>query len=361
MSHSIRTMRLLDRYSIQGWGTVRDLYVAMAILLTASLASAPAAAWGPDGHRSIGAIADRLIAGSNAAAAVDSILGGLSLRDASVWADCAKGVDPGSSYRYTAEGRFRECRIFQTPAAEAEMAEFVRRNDVNCERKASADSCHRQYHYTDVALQRDRYELGSVGARDSDLVAAVAAAATVLQGNSSPTPFAIQGKREALLLLAHYVGDIHQPLHVGAIYLSATGERIDPDAGPLDPMTETRGGNQISTRMAVSKKQGPNLHAVWDRIPPALNASHVSAAWVERARNIPATPGVVAEWPEQWGTETLGQAKAAVSGLAFGARNGAIWPVVLPASYSAEMKRIKTRQVTEAGARLAQMLQAIFP
>ena len=342
-------------------GTVRDLHVAIAFSLTASLASAPAAAWGPDGHQSIGAIADRLIAGSNAASAVDSILGGLRLQDASVWADCAKGVDPSEDYQYTAEGRFPECRIFETSQLEAEMAAFVRRNDINCERKATEDSCHKQYHYSDVALQRDRYALGTVGTRDSDLIGAVSAAAAVLQGDPSPAPFAFQGKREALLLLSHYVGDIHQPLHVGAIYLSVTGQRIDPDNGPFDPMTQTRGGNQISTRMAGSKKKGPNLHAAWDRIPPALTVARVSAAWVERARRIRASPGAMAKWPAQWGTNTLGQAKAAFSGLAFAARKGATWPAVLPASYSAKMKRIETRQLTEAGARLAQMLQTIFP
>ena len=173
---------------------------AIVISLAASLVSERAIAWGSDAHRNIGAIADRLIAGSNAAVEVDTILGGLSLRDASVWADCAKGVDPANDYRYISEGQFPECRIFETPALEAEMSEFVRRNDVNCERRASEDSCHRQYHYSDVAVQRDHYTPGSAGTRDSDIVAAVAAAAAVLKGEPSPAPFAIQGKREALLL-----------------------------------------------------------------------------------------------------------------------------------------------------------------
>jgi hypothetical protein len=331
------------------------------VTLAASLVSAQAAAWGPDGHHTVGAIADKLIAGSNAATEVNTILGGLSLQDAAVWADCAKGVDPTKDYQYTSEGRFPECQIYETPALEAEMSGFVRRNDINCERKATEESCHKQYHYTDAAIQRDHYALGTVGTRNDDIVAAVAAAAAVLKGDPSPAPFDIQGKREALLLLSHYVGDIHQPLHVGAVYLSATGKRVDPDTGPLDPATETRGGNQISTRVAGSKKKGPNFHATWDQIPAVLTVSHVSAAWVARARAIPGTPSAVSDWPTAWATETLGQAKASFSGLKFGAKTGATWSVVLPASYASKMKTIKTNQLTEAGARLAQVLQAIFP
>src|SRR6185312_1661611 len=48
-----------------------------------------AGAWGPDGHKTVAAIADKLIAGTNAANQVQAILAGTSLEDAAVWADCA--------------------------------------------------------------------------------------------------------------------------------------------------------------------------------------------------------------------------------------------------------------------------------
>ena len=35
----------------------------------------------------------------------------------------------------------------------------------------------------------------------------------------------------AMILLAHFVGDIHQPLHVGAEYFNA-GKAINPDVTP---------------------------------------------------------------------------------------------------------------------------------
>ena len=51
-----------------------------------------ALAWDSTGHQTVGAIADQLIAGTNAETQVRKILG-TSLRVSAVWADCAKGVE----------------------------------------------------------------------------------------------------------------------------------------------------------------------------------------------------------------------------------------------------------------------------
>src|SRR5512136_938777 len=112
------------------------------------ITSSQVLAWGPEGHQTVGAIADRLIAGTHAAAEVKTILGGLSLQEASVWADCAKGIDPSKNYAYQSMGTHPECEIFETPDLEAEMSDFVRRNDTHCIPIPGVDSCHKQYHYT---------------------------------------------------------------------------------------------------------------------------------------------------------------------------------------------------------------------
>jgi len=220
---------------------MRKQLLRLVVVTAWPFVTMPAWAWGPDGHHTVGAMADKLLAGTHAAQHVKQLLGALSLQDAAVWADCAKGIDPKKDYAYTSAGHFPECKVFETPEGEAEMADFVRRNDTNCSRQPDDESCHRQYHYTDEAIQRDRYVMGSVGTRDFDIVAAVRAVTLVLEGRPAPAPFAIKDKREALLLLAHYAGDIHQPLHVGAIYLDSRGRRIDPDAGPFDHAADTRG------------------------------------------------------------------------------------------------------------------------
>ena len=103
-----------------------------------------------------------------------------------------------------------------------------------------------------------RYPLGT---NDHDLVSAIGAAVAVLTDKPAPPPFSIKDKKEALLLLTHFVGDLHQPLHVGAIYLDAAGKLVDPDAAPeMDPATETHGGNVI-------QDENLNLHHEWDDIP----------------------------------------------------------------------------------------------
>ena len=333
----------------------------LVVGLIAALVTVDASPWGPDGHHTVGAIADQLIAGSNAAVQVQAILGGLSLQDAAVWADCAKGVDPSKGFAYTSAGVYPECKIFETPAGEAEMIDFVRRNDTNCARIPGDESCHKQYHYSDEAIQRDIYRLGDVGTSSFDVVAAVAAVTHVLQGDSAPAPFNIKDKREALLLLAHYVGDIHQPLHVGAVYLNAAGEPVDPDSGTFDPATKTVGANDIITVSGKKKTQGANLHHTWDQIPTNLMAGKVNAVWLAQAKAVPGTPGDVYAWPTVWATDSLGQAQNAFSGLQYSAESNGQWTVALPSSYSAKMAQIKRRQLIEAGARLAQILQAIWP
>jgi hypothetical protein len=313
-----------------------------------------ASAWGPDGHHTVGAIADRLIEGTRAASEVHALLGTLSLQDASVWADCAKGVDP-RSLSYTSPGVYPECRVFETPAGEAKMIDFVRRNSTNCTIKPGEEICHKQYHYTDVSIAHDHYDDRFVGAREDDVVGAVGAAVAVLRGKRAPAPFHFKDKREALLVLTHYVGDLHQPLHVGAVYLDARGKRVDPDRGRFDPATATRGGNEIR----VSGTSG-NLHAAWDAIPKSLSVAHVSGL-LEAAGALKATPGPVEGWPKAWASETVVQARAAFAGLQFGAEWNRQWTVTLPGTYSADERAVKKTQLTRAGARLAQLLKAIWP
>ena len=60
------------------------------------------------------------------------------------------------------------------------------------------------------------------------------------------------------------MGDLHQPLHVGVVYLSPSGKEVHPDkAGMSDQQKEasaTAGGNFIE----LGDK---NVHAIWDEVP----------------------------------------------------------------------------------------------
>jgi S1/P1 Nuclease len=80
-------------------------------------------------------------------------------------------------------------------------------------------------------------------------------------------------KPVAIILLAHYVADIHQPLHVGAEYFDQQGRVVDPDKDKSALGDE--GGNTFTLelsdepprRRGIHKK---TFHGFWDN--DAVNA-----------------------------------------------------------------------------------------
>jgi len=330
-------------------------------VLTCVLFAPGAAPWGPDGHRTVGALADRLVAGTHAQAQVRRLLGSLTLAQAAVWADCAKGVDPARDYAYTARGRYPECAPFETPAGEAAMIDYVRRNDVACMREPGSSPCHVRYHYTDVAIQRARYRPGDPGTRDIDIVAATTAAIQVLQGRPAPGPLRIKNQREALLLLAHFAGDIAQPLHVGVVRLGPCGELVDPPRQEAAADTDTQGGNRIATVRVATNHRSESLHATWDDIPAALHDDRIDAGWLAQARAEPVTPGGIDGWSMQWADDSLVQARRIYASLGLAPGHCSRWTVALTGRDDDAMAPVKKRQLTVAGARLAHTLMAIWP
>ncbi|HEY9108653.1 MAG TPA: S1/P1 nuclease [Roseateles sp.] len=351
-------------------------------LLIAALLTAPLAAhaWGPDGHQTVATIAAGLIKGTPTEARVKALLGDIPLPLAAVWADCAKGISPARNYSYPTTGKYAECAPLEKPARIAEMADYVRRNDRQCQ-PAGEETCHKQMHYTDVALQRSRYLLGFTGTREDDVVGSLRQAILVLQGKPAPGQPSFKSKREALLVLTHLVGDIHQPLHVGSVYLDAQGRWVDPEKQGYDPASFTVGGNSLYLISATPAPPSPpvkatvddvhddpdapvragfgpvKLHAVWDAIPTKFYPDRVNAAWLAEARRIRSNQGDPLDWPARWATQSLDQAGLAFEGLKFSPKQGSHWNVSLPGGYSAKADAIKRQQLTRAGARLAQLLQ----
>ena len=335
--------------------TIRRLVRTIGFLASL-IGSSAAFAWGSAGHQTIGKLADQLLVGTHAGQQVKKILNS-NLQAASVWADCVKGVSKSvAGFKYSVNPRFPECKPFETPAGQARMVDFVKRNWDPCHPAAGEDPCHKQYHYSDVAIERDIYRKTEIGTSDHDIVSAIVAAIAVLKGGTAPPPFSVANKREALRVLSHYVGDIHQPLHVSAVYLDASGHEVDPDTGAFDPNSKNRGGNQL---IDGQKK----LHGEWDAIATSLNAAHLGTTSAAKAKLVPTTTGAIESWPVTWATETLQVGKAAFKDLAFGAEDAAAhtWPVTLPPGYSSTRTQLQRNQLIKGGARLAQLLEAIFP
>ena len=323
--------------------------------------SQSAHAWGHEGHQTIGAIADSLLEGTPAEKEITEILGSEKLETAALWADCVKGVSNSAPYKYHSNTRFPECDPFQQSAAgREEMEDYVRRNARNCHSGAGEEVCHKAYHYADVAIEHDTYDRADQGTSDHDVVSAINAAIARLKDESVPPPFSFKSRKEALRVLAHLVGDVHQPLHVGAIYLDASGHETNPDVGTFDPTSKTRGGNLLIH--GRSRK----LHAEWDDIPRTLTVSRFINEGVAQAKRIHPSAAPASKWPQQWAGETVGVSREAFAGLTFGVETsastrGATWPVVEPPGYAAHRAAMQKEQLVRAGARLAQLLEFVFP
>jgi hypothetical protein len=153
-----------------------------------------------------------------------------------------------------------------------------------------------------------------------------------------------------LFMLAHFVGDIHQPLHVGAIYLDAAGGLVNPDMGRFDENSATAGGNSIS-------EGSKNLHAI-----PKNLATSASKVVVSQAKAVTRSAGAMESWPAAWASETVVASHSAFQGLSFstGAHK---WSVALDdrRGYVKDENRLKGGQVAKAGARLAELLNAVWP
>jgi hypothetical protein len=308
----------------------------------------------------VGAVADGLIAGTPAAKKVKQILGS-TLRSAAGWADCARSVESQQGvWHYVKPGTYPNCKLYENPASEQALISFVQRNASRCGGFASSAQCrHKAYHFVDLSIHQTHYDPALPGTAPNDLVHAINATLAVLQGQPSPAPFNIQGQREALRLLTHYLGDLHQPLHVGAIYLDDAGLALEP-ATPQEAHDHgNAGGNQIML-------EGHKLHELWDDVSDSEFKHLVAGDATAAARAVAPTAGGPGDWPAAWAGETTAQAALAFGGLKTGAKlttpGGAQWPATaVEPDYRQARARMQHEQLVKAGARLAQLLTALWP
>jgi hypothetical protein len=332
-------------------------------------------AWGYQGHRVVGSIADHLL-NPNAKAQVQQILNAgdshsLDLRKSGPWPDCVKSVvrhPEDGTYEYVVNPDHYEyevpCTPFKSAEERARMVDYASRNWTNCLYQPDGPdkppgACHNTFHFEDVAIQRNNFDRSFQGTNEHDLVAAIGAAIAVLQDKPVPPPFSIKDKKEALMLLTHFVGDLHQPLHVGSVYLDQDGKPVDPDiAHAVDPDTATIGGNAI-------RDQNVNLHGEWDDIPTDLGDAATRELLAE-AKSVPSSQGPIENWPTDWATDTIQVAHRAFEGLSFQRTEHpphVQWTVSFEdhTAYLWQADITKRRQLAKGGARLAEILNTIWP
>src|SRR5216117_2652960 len=224
------------------------LLAISAILWSTTVAQA----YGPLGHEIVGAIADERLAGTPMAAKIAVILDGFSLEKAAVIADeikgwDKKGVDDPRSFHYLAHRKI-----------DRQLRDFWRANQPTHDPNSTTPS-HHWFHYTDVpVVPPQKYRDGTAGRSKWDIVHIIPYCVQILQGRLPEQNERKITKPVALILLAHYVADIHQPLHVGAEYFDTQGRIADPDKDKSALADE--GGNTFTLELSDEPPRGRGMH-----------------------------------------------------------------------------------------------------
>lgn len=172
-----------------------------------SLLPTPLFAWGAKGHSVVAEIAERGLTPS-AAAVVRDLNYNAPLRDIASLPDDWRGEET-RKVRTTNTGAWHYSNIPN------DQATFVR------ERDCKDDNC---------------------------IVAAIERNVAILRDRKATR----EARREALVYVVHFVGDIHQPMH------AAGGMVKNEETGQMEP---DRGGNSVKTRYLGIET---NLHSMWD-------------------------------------------------------------------------------------------------
>lgn len=130
------------------------------------------------------------------------------------------------------------------------------------------------WHYVNLPLDAEEYsrERYPTLTRDDDVVQIIRECVLVLKDSPEAAGSTFgnaytYGKVNALRLLVHLVGDVHQPVHVGCCFIDETGEEPrlvrDPDdvAANLDSYKTDKGGGRVYLPVGSN---GVSIHSYWD-------------------------------------------------------------------------------------------------
>ncbi|MDQ2868951.1 MAG: hypothetical protein M3R59_11180, partial [Verrucomicrobiota bacterium] len=324
----------------------------------------------------------RRLAGTPAGAKVTQLIDGLTLERAANIPDEIK--------RWDKKGPDdpRAFKLPDHPEITRQLHDFWRANEPTHE--DGGNPSHHWMHYTDVPVAgNEKYADGKVGRGNWDIVHAIPYCIGVLDGTiPADNPRKIT-KPVAVILLAHFLGDIHQPLHVGAEYFNAAGASVNPDQDH-DALAD-QGGNTLALLERATPTHPPHfyhsLHGFWDSdavrqlvigTPDEVKKEMREATYAAPTKKIideysttePAnwkTPGAPKTWAEQWANEIMPLAREAHTRLHFdhmnpqekdGAKSAKGDAVEIDTGYRDFAAKVVGMELHKAGWRLAAVLEA---
>lgn len=334
----------------------------LGIIIFVAAANA-AFAWGDDGHQTVGKIASLRIKPRTAQKIAEILKPGETLANIATWADTVKE---------------RVGKTDPDPDTNAFLQDVVH-NEKN-----------REWHYDDLPLNCKDYQTCTGFTPDNDIVHMLNVCIRTLQGN--PDPNHPLTKRNALRLLVHFLGDIHQPLHVGCGFIEINGVkhtiRIIRDPAVIRKMNlpSDKGGNDL-----VIDGDRKNLHSFWDftLVTSLMNVvgheitSDTLGSFLQqnvKPKGSWNPHGPVGGWAAQWATDSLRQSRdhtyksVKITGqrtipvLSKGqpvVKDGkpvmqTVLDITRASNYEAVNREIVRQQLAKAGYRLAKVLDEIY-
>lgn len=252
------------------------------LLLAASLLLVPvsAHAWGAMGHRVIARLAMDYVS-SDTRKEITRLLNGQSLADASTWAD-----------------------------------------SIRSERRETSP-----WHYINVPVDSSFEGWSRFCPAEGCILSAIDRYAKILADRTRPDA----DRAEALRFLVHFIGDLHQPLHVG-------------DHGD-------RGGNTVQVTW---QGRPANLHAVWDTY--LISSAELDEdQWLGRLRKTAQRmhrKEVASGGSAQWAAESHALARDRIYDLPS--------PPELAGAYAADHLPLAEQRLAQAGIRLGALLDQLL-
>jgi hypothetical protein len=320
-------------------------------------------AWGDDGHQTVGKIASLRIKPRTAQRIAQILKPGETLASIATWADSVK---------------YRVGKTDPDPDTNAFLQDIVH-NEKNAE-----------WHYDDLPLGCRNYQTCSRFTPDNDIVHMLNICIRTLQGH--PDPNHPLSERNALKLLVHFLGDMHQPLHIGCGYIDVNGPNgtiliaRDPKVIAEKNFPSDNGANQL-----VIDHDKKKLHGYWDfdlvtslMLLTDKQTSDALGSFLKET--VPAKSswnprGPISTWAAQWATDSLQQSRdhtyqgLKVTGqrtITVTSSNGQpvlkngqvvtdiVYDITRPSNYETLNRELVRQQLAKAGYRLAKLLDAIY-
>jgi hypothetical protein len=321
--------------------------ISILLILTSSC---PVFAWGGEGHITVGKVAS-LYAKPQTMQKIRQILKpGETLASISTWADDVKNRvgqhDPDTDTN--------------------QFLQDVAHNEKN-----------RDWHFDDLPLKCNSYQTCGDFTTDTDVVSMLVVCIHTLQGQ--PDPNHPLSQRNALRLLVHLVGDLHQPLHVGSGYINQNGpgHTIVIEKDPQTILNKNLKDNKDrGANLLVFDSHNDNLHSFWDTtlVRDLMAATHKNTPnklGIFLKNNVTPNPstwngqGPPDTWPAQWATDSLHLSNdAAYKSVQITGQHqfqhNTVFDITRANNYESVNTPVVRVQLAKAGYRLAKLLDAIF-